>query len=121
MIYYIARQSIFLFISQLIIRQTKESMDNNSVQQRLKSHFYDHFEASDSTFLSAIAPQPLDNPSWVSTNKDLAEMLGISADEMARALVAAKNIAIELLFGITIFFSYWPNCRPLKNVFLFHV
>jgi uncharacterized protein YdiU (UPF0061 family) len=58
-------------------------MDNNSVQQRLKCHFYDHFEASDSTFLSAIAPQPLDNPSWVSTNKDLAEMLGISADEMA--------------------------------------
>ena len=58
-------------------------MNNNLFQQRLKCHFYTHFEASDSTFCSAIAPQPLDNPSWVSTNKNLAGMLGISLEELA--------------------------------------
>jgi uncharacterized protein YdiU (UPF0061 family) len=30
-----------------------------------------------------VSPQPINNPSWVSTNKDLAGMLGISAKELA--------------------------------------
>ena len=57
-------------------------MNNKSIQQRLKCHFYSHFKVSDSTFFSAVSPQPIDSPSWVSTNVDLAEMLGISADEL---------------------------------------
>jgi uncharacterized protein YdiU (UPF0061 family) len=58
-------------------------MNNQSVHKRLKCHFYTHFKDSDSTFLSMVSPQPINNPSWVSTNKDLAGMLGISAKELA--------------------------------------
>ena len=83
MIYYIAQHSNFKATSRPITGQIKDSMNNNSVQQRLKSHFYKHFETSNSTFFSAITPQPIENPSWVSTNKHLAEMLGISAEELA--------------------------------------
>lgn len=57
-------------------------MNNKSVQQRLECHFYNHFNVSDSIFLSAVSPQPIDSPLWVSTNINLAKMLGISAKEL---------------------------------------
>ncbi len=58
-------------------------MNSKPLQQRLQSHFYNHFKTSHSTFLSDVSPKPIDYPSWVSTNVDLAEMLGISAEELA--------------------------------------
>lgn len=58
-------------------------MNSKPLQQRLQSHFYNHFKTSQSTFLSDVSPKPIDYPSWVSTNVDLAGMLGISAEELA--------------------------------------
>ncbi|MGB1327836.1 MAG: protein adenylyltransferase SelO [Porticoccaceae bacterium] len=68
-------------------------MSNNSVQNRLKSHFYNHFNVSDSTFLSAVCAQPITNPSWVSCNKQLAQEMGISADEFK------SNNFLQLMSG----------------------
>jgi uncharacterized protein YdiU (UPF0061 family) len=68
-------------------------MNNKSVQQRLECHFYNYFNASDSTFFSAVSPQPVDSPLWVSTNIDLAETLGISAKELN------SDTCLQLLSG----------------------
>jgi len=57
-------------------------MNKQSVQQRLKSHFYHYFSSSDSTFLSAVSAEPIQNPSWVSCNNKLAQDLCIDAEEL---------------------------------------
>ena len=68
-------------------------MDNQTVQQRLKCHFFDHFKTSDIPFFSAVSPQPLDSPFWINCNVELAETLGVSATEFA------SNQCLQLMSG----------------------
>ncbi len=68
-------------------------MNKNSVQSRLKSHFYNHFNASDSTFFSAVSAQPITNPRWVSCNNQLAQDMGISIEELK------SNDCLQLMSG----------------------
>ena len=57
-------------------------MSKHCVRQRLKSHFFHHFNTSNSTFLSAVSAQPIENPKWVSCNRQLAHEMGIDTDEL---------------------------------------
>jgi uncharacterized protein YdiU (UPF0061 family) len=57
-------------------------MTNPLFRNRLSQNFFDHFKSSGNLFYSSVIPQPIDNPTWVSCNFDLADSLGISADEL---------------------------------------
>lgn len=57
-------------------------MTTKLFRNRLDQNFFDHFKSSGNLFYSSVIPQPIDNPSWVSCNFDLAESLGITADEL---------------------------------------
>ena len=57
-------------------------MTTHFFRNRLSQNFFDHFKSSGNLFYSSVVPQPIDNPAWVSCNFDLADSLGISADEL---------------------------------------
>jgi uncharacterized protein YdiU (UPF0061 family) len=57
-------------------------MTTNLFRNRLTQNFFDHFKSSGELFYSSVIPQPIDNPAWVSCNFDLADNLGIDADEL---------------------------------------
>lgn len=57
-------------------------MTTSLFRNRLSQDFFDHFKSSGELFYSSVTPQPIDNPQWVSCNFDLADSLGITADEL---------------------------------------
>ena len=57
-------------------------MTTHLFRNRLSQNFFDHFKSSGNLFYSSVIPQPIDNPAWVSCNFDLADSLGIGADEL---------------------------------------
>ena len=57
-------------------------MTNPLFRNRLRQNFFEHFKSSGDIFYSSVTPQPIDNPQWVSCNFDLADSLGITADEL---------------------------------------
>ena len=57
-------------------------MTSSLFRNRLSQNFFDYFKSSGNLFYSSVVPQPINNPAWVSCNLDLADNLGISADEL---------------------------------------
>jgi uncharacterized protein YdiU (UPF0061 family) len=54
-----------------------------SVADLLKHHFYDAFADGANTVCSAVAPQKIDNPRWISRNNALAIELGLDTEHLA--------------------------------------
>jgi len=57
-------------------------MSNKTIEKRLQHHFFDQFSDLNVTFFSSVTPEPLNEPTWVSCNFDLAQTFGISPSEL---------------------------------------